>query len=346
MINSADDFLQNLYEKSMMSINEKQSADPKLLASEHLQLRAEVRKLLKIDELETNMPDKPEPQLLEQDACVGYIRYKYAFDYGSSLVLPVYVLVPDGLNPPLPVVVACHGHGAGAGEIIGLTKNSQSGLHEPGYQKDFAIELVKRGFFVIVPELLGFGEARSQKDPAAASSDNSCYHISTYLLALGLNMAGMRVYQVMRLIDYINRLELADSDRIGCMGISGGGLVCAFAAAMDLRIKAAVISGYANTFKDSIHAIYHCIDNYIPGMLEVAEMPELISLIAPRPLLWENGTEDKIFPVDFARKAESRVRRSYRLLGADEKFLVDYFPGDHQIWGNKAYDWLVKWLAV
>lgn len=79
------------------------------------------------------------------------------------------------------------------------------------------------------------------------------------------------------------------------MGISGGGLVAAFASALDERIKAAVVSGYVNTFEASIMAIRHCIDNYVPGLLQDAEMPDIVGLIAPRPLLIESGRTTGFF---------------------------------------------------
>ena len=86
--------------------------------------------------------------------------------------------------------------------------------------------------------------------------------------------------------------------KIGCMGISGGGLVAAFTSILDERIKATVISGYTSTFKGSIMDRRHCLDNYIPGILEYTEMPDLIGLIAPRALFIEAGTADHLFPLD------------------------------------------------
>jgi len=69
-----------------------------------------------------------------------------------------------------------------------------------------------------------------------------------------------------------------------------------YAAAVEERIKVAVISGYLNTFKDSIMAMKHCECNYLPGILKYGEMYDICSLIAPRPLLIESGKNDPIFP--------------------------------------------------
>ena len=85
--------------------------------------------------------------------------------------------------------------------------------------------------------------------------------------------------------------------RVGCMGISGGGTVTLFATALEPRIRAAMVSGYLNTFRDSIGSLAHCIDNYVPGILNWAEMHDVAGLIAPRPLFVESGEKDNIFPI-------------------------------------------------
>jgi len=160
----------------------------------------------------------------------------------------------------------------------------------------------------------------------------------------GKTMAGARVYDIMRAIDYLSARGDVDAEKIGCMGISGGGLVCAFSSAVDERIKAAVVSGYTCTFKESVMSIRHCIDNYIPGILNAAEMPDIIGLIAPRPLLVESGTEDRWFPVAGTRAAFSRLEKIYGLLGVRDRLEKDIFEGPHEISGKLAYDWLEKWL--
>ncbi|MNI39502.1 Alpha/beta hydrolase family protein [compost metagenome] len=152
-------------------------------------------------------------------------------------------------------------------------------------------------------------------------------------------MAGYRVFETLRCVDYLLTRDDVDEDRIGCMGISGGGLVSSFAAAIDQRISATVVSGYTNTFQASILSIHHCIDNYIPGLSLVAEMPDLLGLIAPRPLLVEAGTRDPIFPVQASLEAFEKIQSVYQLLKVEQNLELDLFEGPHEISGNVAYDW-------
>lgn len=277
-----------------------------------------------------------EPKLLEEKEFPEYIRQRVEFTVYSNMRTPAYVLIPKSSETRHRAVVACHGHGYGSKEIVGLTMEGAEQEGDPGYQKNFAVELVKRGYLVIVPELLGFGDMKLKRDEKSYSS---CDPISTYLLMMGQTMAGHRVYQVLRSIDYLQQRQDVDGNRIGCMGISGGGLVCAFASAIDERIKAAVVSGFTNTFKDSVMSIRHCVDNYIPSLVRYAEMPDIIGMIAPRPLLVESGTKDPIFPIEATLKAYTKLEQIYALLGAEDRLDKDIFPADHQIWGNKAYKW-------
>lgn len=284
-------------------------------------------------------------RVIEEREYEDYLLERVVYNGDIDLPIPAYILKPKKEPQRLPAIVACHGHGYGSREIIGLNPDGTDNHGDPGYQKNFGLELMKRGFLVIVPDLLGFGDRRLDEDRGKEPGASSCHMISTYLLMMGKTMSGFRVHDIMRTIDYLGTRDDVDTNRIGCMGISGGGLVCGFVAALDERIKASVISGYTNTFIDSVMSIYHCVDNFIPGLVTHAEMPDILGLIAPRPLLIESGTEDPIFPIAAAKEAYERIEDIYRFLDAEDRIDSDFFIGDHEISGAKAYDWLVRWLG-
>jgi len=280
-----------------------------------------------------------QPREIERTDCGDYVRARVVIQTCAGLEMPMYVLRPAGVNGRRPAVIACHGHGYGSKEIAGLMPDGTTEMTEPTYQNCFAVELVRRGFIVCVPELLGFGDRKMEED-ARNGEYSSCHKISTFLLQIGRTLAGYRVYETIRALDYMSGLPDVDADKIGCMGISGGGLVAGFAAASDERFRATVVSGYVNTFRDSILSIRHCVDNYVPGLSLHAEMPDIISLTAPRPLLVESGTEDAIFPIGATLEACRQIASVYRLLDRAEHFETDIFTGDHRIHGSKAYAWL------
>ena len=119
-----------------------------------------------------------------------------------------------------------------------------------------------------------------------------------------------------------------------------------FSAAMDPRIKAAVISGYFCDWRHSILAMFHCTCNFVPGLLNLGELSDLAALIAPRPLLVEHGTRDDIFPIEHVKRAVNKARRAWNVFGAEGNVATDYFEGRHRINGPAAYAFLAKHLGM
>jgi hypothetical protein len=128
------------------------------------------------------------------------------------------------------------------------------------------------------------------------------------------------------------------------MGISGGGTVTLFAAALDPRIRVALVSGYLNTFRDSIGSLSHCIDNYVPGILQWAEMYDIAGLIAPRPLFVESGEKDTIFPIKASIESFRRVREIYRVFDAADRVEQEVFAGEHSFWGRQGIPFVARVL--
>ena len=250
---------------------------------------------------------------------------------------PAFLLQPKAMDARTPVILCLHGHGFGSADITGL-------LQEAGYQKSFAASLCQLGLITVAPELAGFGVLRLEEDILGKKADeSSCHRLSMGLLSCGRTMAGVRVHQCMRVLDVIG--QIFPGHPIGVMGISGGGMIAAQISVLDERIKAAVISGYACSFRDSILAMYHCVDNYLPGMLDWFELEDLLSSIAPRPMLWETGSRDPIFPQDAVAQAGIRVRSCYAKLHAPNSFRIHAFDGGHEISGEESYAFLKSSLG-
>lgn len=281
-------------------------------------------------------------ELEERKDCGGYVRERIEITTYEGLRMPLYLLIPDGAErEAATVVLAIHGHGYGVRDIVGLEPDGSPRRGDPGLHKDFAVSLVRRGFLVAAPELLGFGDRMLPEDRAEDEPKrNSCFRLSSALLMAGQTMAGYRIYETMRALDYVLTRPEADGSRTGIMGISGGGLVAGFTAALDDRFRCAVVSGYANTFQDSVLSRNHCLDNYIPGILQEAEMPDLLGLIAPRPLFIEAGDKDPLFGPAGVDKALDRLQDIYQAFGCRQVLEADRFDGGHEIHGDPAFDWL------
>jgi dienelactone hydrolase len=317
---------------------------------------------LKLIELLGGFPLQPvdlNPVLLEREELSEYLLEKVAFKTDEDVYLPCYVLTPKNVNPPYRPVIALHGHGAGGAahlvdRLVGGVDPEEERKFIANFHYDYASQLVKNGFLVFVPELTGFGE-RMEKLPFMANYlysnygeellKSSCRAINLLYMLIGKTVNGLRVWDVMRTIDYIRSRSEPMVGGLACMGLSGGGMTTLYASAVDRRITAAVINGYFNTYRGSIASVFHCECNYIPGLLKYAEMPDIAALIAPSPLLVVSGSQDDLFPIDDVEKGYCQLEKVYNLLEIPERLDKDLYEGGHRFSDNKIYDFLNRWLV-
>ncbi|MBN1580107.1 MAG: acetylxylan esterase [Anaerolineae bacterium] len=294
-------------------------------------------------------PSDLAPETIEIVDKGDYVREKVLLHTSAYSLMPVYMLIPKNGPRPLPVVMAFHGHGYGVKDIVGLWEDGQERDRPDGYHKDFAVALCRRGFAVAAPEIAGFGERQTDfsylNTTIGCGVPTTCDHMAKLAFCLGGSAAGLRVFDGKCLVDYLATREQIDVDRLGAMGISGGGMHTFFSTCVDERIRACVISGYYNTFRDSILAMSHCTCNFVPGLHRFGEMYDLVGLIAPRPLLVESGSYDCIFPIEATKASVARARAVYGVFGAQDQVETDYFQGRHAISGQRAYDFLWEKLA-
>ncbi len=273
-----------------------------------------------------------------------YRREKFVFESKPGLFVLGYLLTPHSEQAPHRTMVCLPGHGRGVDDIVGIDDQGRDRTDKDGYQHDFAIQCVEHGMAAVAIEQVGFGCRRDPRAKAKKLGTSSCRPAAGAALLLGETMVVWRVYDVMRTIDWIETRDELDSDRVGCMGISGGGTITTFASALEPRIRAALISGYLNTFRDSILSISHCIDNYVPGILQWCEMYDVAGLIAPRPLFVESGDEDGIFPVKASRESFERVKTVYAVFGKADLAKQEIFAGKHSFHGKRGLPFLAKHL--
>ena len=262
-----------------------------------------------------------EPVVEETRQLDGYRRETVTFTTRPGLRAFGYLLLPDDCPPHSPAVLCLPGHGRGVDSIVGIAPDgSQRPLDRPDeYAQDFALRCVARGYPAFALELPGFGRRRDAQAAAQGPDANSCTRDSMAALMLGETLAGWRVWDAARALDYLqSRADTLDPARLAVLGISGGGLAALFTAAWDTRVRACLVCAYLNTFRASVLSIDHCVDNYVPGLLRLAEMPDLAALVAPRALFAESGRADPIFPlrrVRGGRQAGAGHLPSLRRLG-------------------------------
>jgi hypothetical protein len=257
-----------------------------------------------------------------------------------------YLLKPTGAKSPLATMVCVPGHGRGVDDIVGIDEQGRDRTDKDGYQHDFAIQVVEHGMAAVAMEPLAFGCRRDPLTKKHGLKTAACQPVAGAALLLGQTMIGWRVWDVMRAIDWIETRPELDAKRVGCMGISGGGTCTLFSSALEPRIRAAMVSGYLNTFRDSIMSLSHCIDNYVPGILNWAEMYDVAGLIAPRPLFAESGERDPIFPIEASRASFAKVRKIYEVFGAADQTQHETFNDVHTFYGVKGLPFLARHLQA
>ncbi len=302
----------------------------------------------KLTELIGGFPEQKialSPQSLETRDFPNYRREKFIFQSRPGVAVVGYLLTPASSKPPYAAVICVPGHGRGVDDIVGIDEHGNDRTGKPGYQHDFAIQAVEHGLAAVAIEPMAFGCRRDPKTEKEGITHSACQPAAGSALLFGQTMIGWRVYDVMRTIDWIEQRPELDSKRIGCMGISGGGTCTQFSSALEPRIKAAFVSGYLNTFQASIMSVSHCIDNYVPGILNWAENYDVASLIAPRPFFSEGGDQDPIFPVHATRAAFAKVKTVYEVFGVPDLADQEIFSGEHSFHGVKGLPFLAKALA-
>jgi dienelactone hydrolase len=290
------------------------------------------------------MNAKPQAKLLEKREFASYTREKFIFESRPGVGVLAYLLTPKKAAAKAPVVICVPGHGRGVDDLVGIDEKGQDRTRRVGYQYDFAIQVAEQGVAALAIELMGFGCRRDPINYKKSLGQKACEPASGAALLLGETMIGWRVFDIMRAIDWIETRPDLDAKRVACMGISGGGMATQFAAALDERIQAAFVSGYLNSFRDSVMSLAHCVDNYVPGILNWCESSDVAALIAPRPLFIESGERDPIFPIDASRQAFGDVKKAYEIFGAGEKTEQHVFPAAHEFNGSRGIPFLAKSL--
>jgi dienelactone hydrolase len=258
--------------------------------------------------------------------------------------LPVYLLTPRGKAArPRPAVLALHGHGPyGHDPVAGCDDRAEVARQIRNVNYDYGRQLVRRGYVVAVPCLTPFG--RRLGAPRGSKVD-ACADTFIRMQMLGKLLMAENLRDCRWALDLLARDEQVDGKRLACVGLSYGGRMTMLTAALDSRVRVAVISGALNVMQERIGKPYSCGAQIIPGLLRYGDVPEIASLIAPRPCLWEVGSRDGLIAPKWAEEALKRIRQAYRALEAEKQLQIDRFDGGH-VWNGKvAYPLLGKVLG-
>jgi len=289
-----------------------------------------------------------------------------------------FFLYPKDRSGGLPAVVALHDHGGfkyyGKEKITAIPDEPiiLREFKREGYSgRSWATELAKRGFAVLIVDAFPFGSRRVPVDSLnedfqerfKALEPGSSEFIQRYnefaaehehllaktIFSVGSTWPGVFTYEDRRSVDYLLTRPEVDPDRIGCGGLSGGGLRTIFLAGLDARIHCAVCVGFMSTFRELLwnHIKCHTWMLYVPYLYRYLDMPDVIALRAPAPLMVQYNMEDALYTIEGQQQADRKIARIYSKMGYPGNYVGRFYPGPHKFdaeMQEEAFRWFERWL--
>jgi pimeloyl-ACP methyl ester carboxylesterase len=256
----------------------------------------------------------------------------------ADMSVPCFLLRPKNHERPGPAILALHGHGQGKTEVVGLSESKA--------RQGYGLEMVRAGYVVFTLDFFPFG-ARRESDKADLTYDYCNYTLCQTLL-WGYNLLTLNLFDVFRAIDYLETRPEVDAQRIGVMGLSYGGTTSMYAAILEHRIKAAVLSCSLGDYRGhGIEGDDHtgtCGAQVVPGILQWAEMGDVAGLLAPKPLLTESARNDGCFTWPYTEPTLARLQEVYAVAGVEDHLIVKIYEDGHRYYGEGVIEFWDRFL--
>jgi dienelactone hydrolase len=289
------------------------------------------------------------------------------------------LLKPEGAQGRLPGVLALHDHGGD--KVFGRQKIARTGdaQHEQMARhkerlyegRSWANELARRGYVVLVPDAFTFASRRvlleevperlrgerstgepEQLEEIDAYNQWAAAHehiMAKSLYCAGTTWPGVFLSEDRRALDVLCARPDVDEDRVGCGGLSGGGLRTVFLGGTDARIKCAVCVGMMTTWRDYLlnKSYTHTWMVYVPLLPPELDYPEILGLRAPHPTLVLNNREDPLFTLPEMERADQILQSVYDKAAASNRYKCTFYNGPHKFdlaMQKEAFDWFDEWV--
>jgi hypothetical protein len=140
-----------------------------------------------------------------------------------------------------------------------------------------------------------------------------------------------------------------DPRRIGCAGLSGGGMRTVYLGGLDDRIQVAVAVGFMTTWRDLVldKNFTHTWMTYVPLLPRDLDFPEIFALRAPGPTMFQHCREDALFSLAEVERADEMIRAVFEAAGAPDRFQSRYYDGGHKFdraMQADAFAWIDRFL--
>ena len=312
-------------------------------------------------------------EVLGEEQREGYKAQKIAFNINAYSRITAYLLIPDGGDGKFPAVVALHDHGAhlfiGKEKMIRpffIASEEQDAdgkisekkkavnqeilddadawvnqLYEGQYVGDY---LAKHGYVVLSIDAPMWGERGRME-----GVDRNKYDlIAGNMMMLGRDLSAFMTYDDIASTEFLASLPMVDAKRIGCVGCSMGAYRSWMLSALSDRIKTSASICWMVTTDAQLTRRFGRKENggfanCIPGLRQYLDYPHIASLACPKPMLFINGTKDKLFPVPGVKDAFSEMHQVWKSQGADNLLDTELWEIPHSC-GLKAQEKMLEFL--
>ncbi len=173
--------------------------------------------------------------------------------------------------------------------------------------------------------------------------------IAKSLFSAGLTWPGVFLSEDIHALDYLCSRADIDKSRIGCCGLSGGGLRTNYLAGIDERIKCSVTAGFMTTWRDLIVNVSytHTWMVYIPLLPLFLDFPEILGLRIPLPSLVLATSNDPLYTFHEVQRAGEILINIYKKAKSASTFRISYYEGSHKFdlpMQEEAWRWMDRWL--
>ena len=262
-----------------------------------------------------------------------YYKIRFTFQSEEGCTVPCYFAIPKKKIAERPPLMIClQGHGTGMHISFGIAKYEIDEPKIANGDRNFAKQCIKKGICALTIEQRCFGERGGNPRP-------DCHSAALVALMTGRTLIGGRVWDIMRAIDVVEKYFSGEcnTEKIYCMGNSGGGTATFYASALEDRIKAAMPSCAFCTFLGSIGELHHCACNYVPHIAEYFDMAEIAGMSAPKPLTVVSGITDGIFPIDGAEAEFERLQKIYSAAGTPDNCVHVKGAEGHRFYADEGW---------
>ncbi|MBP8129195.1 MAG: dienelactone hydrolase family protein [Candidatus Hydrogenedentes bacterium] len=320
----------------------------------------------------------PDAETLASVPKDGYTRHHVRISIAPGRKTEGYLLIPDGLTAPAPAILALHDHSGfyyfGKEKVVAMDDPPPAlqELIENTYGgRTVGDELARRGYVVFAPDAFYFGSQRL--DPASLPAEyaaglegkqpGSDDYIRAFnpiagrheplmaktIFTAGATWPGIQYQGDKASLDYLLSRSEVDPERVGCIGLSLGGYRSAHTFGLDPRVKAGVVAGWMCTYRSLLrnHVRHHTWMIYVPGQYAWLDLPDVVTLNAPRPFMMIHCSQDHLFPAEGAQEAAAHIAEVYERMGAPDRFVCNYYNEPHSLKvpaQDDAIAWFERWL--